>query len=276
MVHDLNKYVALSEEFANDTSEKVKSGGLLFDRRVTRIVSPGTLIDEQFMEPQDNNFLLSVLLPESEPVGVLGGSLEDRNPGLVAGKTPGLDSPVGLAWLDLSTGQFFTQQLLLSSLLSAISSIGPREVIVDEALKHSHDHGVLASLREEHLLITYHSFSALEPSLSAWNPMLERPVAAADETKFTREEIWAGTNLLDYVTSRLQGQTLKLQPPVRKQVAEHMFIDKNSMRSLEIKTTMKDGLSRGSLLHSIRRTSTKGGARLLSNWLCEYCWGRFF
>ena len=44
LVQDLNKYSAISEEFPNSLTGKVKSGGLLFDRRVAYVVTPGTLI----------------------------------------------------------------------------------------------------------------------------------------------------------------------------------------------------------------------------------------
>ena len=60
LVQDLNKYVAISEEFTNNVADKAKSGGLMFDRKVARIVTPGTLIDEKFMDPYVNNFLLSI------------------------------------------------------------------------------------------------------------------------------------------------------------------------------------------------------------------------
>ncbi len=60
---------------------------------------------------------------------------------------------------------------------------------------------------------------------------------------------------------------MKLQPPLRYASMEVMGIDKNSLRSLEIRQTMRDGAFRGSLLHAIRRTVTTSGARLLSEWL---------
>ncbi|KAK5001347.1 hypothetical protein LTR28_012759 [Elasticomyces elasticus] len=59
LVQDLNKQVAISDEVRNTGSDKTKSGGLLFDRKVTRIVTAGTLIDENFMDPYENNFLLA-------------------------------------------------------------------------------------------------------------------------------------------------------------------------------------------------------------------------
>src|SRR5579859_6481391 len=60
LVQDLNKYVAISEEFPTSISGKVKSGGLLHDRRVARVVTPGTLIDEKFIIPYENNFVLAL------------------------------------------------------------------------------------------------------------------------------------------------------------------------------------------------------------------------
>jgi DNA mismatch repair ATPase MutS len=60
---------------------------------------------------------------------------------------------------------------------------------------------------------------------------------------------------------------MKLQPPTRQ--LDMMGIDRNTMRALEIKKTMREDMVTGSLLHTVRRTVTKGGARLLDNWLSE-------
>ena len=66
LVQDLNKYVAISEEFAPPAEDKAKSSnGLMFDRRVARIITPGTLIDEKFIDPSENNFLLAIYIDGS-------------------------------------------------------------------------------------------------------------------------------------------------------------------------------------------------------------------
>ena len=62
LVGDLNKYVAISEEFAINPEDKARTGGLLFDRKVARIITPGTLIDEKFIDPSEHNFLLAIYL----------------------------------------------------------------------------------------------------------------------------------------------------------------------------------------------------------------------
>ncbi|RAL66937.1 hypothetical protein DID88_007719 [Monilinia fructigena] len=103
--------------------------------------------------------------------------------------------------------------------------------------------------------------------ISEWTHMLESPVSPSSVNAFTEEEISAGSCLLHYVETRLQSTNMKLQPPVRQ--LNVMGIDKNTMRALEIKKTIKEDNFSGSLLHTIRRTVTKGGARLLENWLAS-------
>ncbi|KAK5990371.1 MutShomolog 1-like protein [Cladobotryum mycophilum] len=60
LVQDLNRHVAIAEEFPNTAADKIKSGGLMHDRRVSRIITPGTLIDENFMDPYANNYVMAI------------------------------------------------------------------------------------------------------------------------------------------------------------------------------------------------------------------------
>ncbi|KAN0122217.1 MutS domain V domain containing protein [Hyaloscypha variabilis] len=247
LVQDLNRYVAIAEEFPNDKAGL--PGQLMHNRRVARIITPGTLIDENFMDPFTNNYVLAIHVEDSVQ--------ESRHPG-------NSSISIGLAWMDLSTGQFFTQYTDLSDLPSYLARIGPREIVLDEDLQTSKDHGIFSVLAEDRHLITYSSPSEVQ-AVSDWAPMLESPVSPKLEKTFTAEEIAAGSSLLQYIKARLQGSKMKLQPPTRQ--LDVMGIDKNTLRALEIKKTMRDDLFTGSLLHIIRRTVTKGGARLLDNWL---------
>ncbi|OLN88579.1 MutS-like protein 1 [Colletotrichum chlorophyti] len=269
LVQDLNRYVAVAEEFPNNASDKVKSGGLMHDRRVARIITPGTLIDENFMDPYANNYVLAV-----QPAAQLekGGDASsshsdtDRSVTPAAGAIAEPSTPLGLAWLDLSTGQFFTQVAELPALSSILSRICPREVVLDSDIKVQTDHVLLSTLAEDRHLVTYSPFGDIR-RLSDWAPMLESEIPQATRDAFTEGEVMAGSLLLHYVKERLLGLSMKLQPPMRHENMQIMNIDKNSMRSLEIKQTIRDGNFRGSLLHAIRRTVTKSGARLLNDWL---------
>lgn len=259
--------MAISEEFANNAPKKVKSGGLMFDRKVIRIVTPGTLIDEKFMDPYENNFLLAIHPSYEEissettvevPVGPNEGTTDIHRQSKF----------VGLAWLDLSTGDFFTQAVELSALPSAITRIGAREIVLNGELESLYQ-DILPMLQEEGSLKTYHPYHLHNVSVATWTPMLETAVSTEDESSFTGEEIVAGGLLLTYVRDKLQGLGLQLRAPVRRQSNESMVIDRNSLRGLEVLETSKEGSGggKGSLLHSVRRTVTKSGARLLKEWI---------
>ncbi|EED16166.1 DNA mismatch repair protein Msh1, putative [Talaromyces stipitatus ATCC 10500] len=259
LVQDLNRYVAVSEEFMNPVEEKSKSGGLLFDRKVTRVITPGTLIDEKFIDTSQNNFLLSLYIDTQY--------YEDQQQGGSSSPITHLLSSssgrVGLAWMDLSTGDFYTQVTTTQMLPSAIARIGAREIVADQRLQNLMGQELQMLVGIDHQLLTlFHAPTTTQP-MSEWAHMLEASVRPEIASTFTNEEVAAGFNLLEYVRVQLQGVGMKLQPPRRRHLDESMGIDRNSLRGLEILETARDGLGKGSLLHAVRRTATKSGARLL-------------
>ncbi|GFF41299.1 mutS protein homolog 1 [Aspergillus lentulus] len=260
LVQDLNKYVAISEEFANATEDKAR-GGLLFDRRVARIITPGTLIDEKFMDPSENNFLMAVYID----VAALKAQLEQQEGDLSAQQhvLSSASQRVGLSWLDLSTGDFFTQSTTTQMLPSAIARIAAREILVDQKLQDLIGQELQLLVGHDHRLMTFFAYPSMILPIAQWSSVLEAPVADQDSDAFTPEEVAAGYSLLEYIRVQLQGLNLKLQPPRRRHLNESMNIDRNSLRGLEILETARDGFGKGSLLHAVRRTSTKSGARLL-------------
>lgn len=260
LVQDLNKYVAISEEFAPVEEDKAKSNGLMFDRKVARIITPGTLIDEKFIDPSENNFLLAIYLDVTLLETLLKQNVDTQSSQHILSS---VSQSVGLSWLDLSTGDFFTQLTSLQMLPSAITRIGAREILVDQKVKDLIGQELQLLVGYEHRLVTFFRFPESFAPMSQWESMLESPIPDEAHTTFTTEEVAAGFSLLEYIRVQLQGLNLKLQPPRRRHIAESMNIDRNSLRGLEILETARDGFGKGSLLHAVRRTSTKSGARLL-------------
>ncbi|RKF65835.1 MutS protein-like protein 1 [Erysiphe neolycopersici] len=255
LVQDFSRNVAIAEEFANDTVGKLKAGGLLHDRRVTRVITKGTLIDEDFMDPFTNSYITAIHIGET-----LHKTPEAQE--LISDKLR--STLVGLAWLDLSTGHFFTQSTNLPALPSVLARISPREIVLDERLKLIKNHEIFNILAgDSSYLISYTKDPEIK-QISQWAFMLESPVPSRSIKNFTHEEVSAGSILLQYVENRVQGSDFKLQTPVRQ--LDLMAIDRNTIKALEIRTTLSDSIV-GSLLHTIRHTVTKGGARLLDRWL---------
>jgi DNA mismatch repair ATPase MutS len=268
-VQDLNKHVAISDEFLNDAPTKAKTDSQ-YTRKVSRIVTPGTLIDEHFMDPWENNYLLSIHV---NPEVLDEGKAVKESPGSSSVSSV-LNLPrteVGLAWIDLSSGDFLTQSTDIASLPSAVARIKPREIVLDSIFQEAEHSRIVSILQDDGHIITFQEPSAQPMTVKDWVPMLEDVVEDFDTANFTPSEVAAGGSLLHYVKHQLLGSRTRLQAPVRHQAEEFMSIDKNSLRALEIRTTIRDSVYEGSLLHSLKRTVTKSGTRLLTQRLCKYC-----
>ena len=255
LVQDLNKQVAISEEIRNTSSEQVKTGGLMYDRKVTRVITAGTLIDENFMDPYENNFLLAIH-PEAQD------NVELSKNTTVQGNVNGNQS-IGLSWVDLSSGDFFLQQTGIGSLGAILARIGPREIVLDTALEVLEGGPFQTLLVGNPYMLAYHNPPDTTSWHQAWNELLDRPMTEL-ETQISDVEIQSGSLLLDYVRAKVQDLRITLRPPIRRSEADYMRIDAQSIRGLEIKKTLRDGNEVGSLLHAIRRTVTKSGTRLLA------------
>jgi DNA mismatch repair ATPase MutS len=267
LVQDLNKHVAISDEFLNDAPSKAK-GDPQYTRKVSRIVTPGTLIDEHFMDPWENNYLLSIHV---DPEVLKKEKAVKQSPGSSSVSSV-LNLPrteVGLAWIDLSSGDFLTQSTDIASLPSAVARIRPREIVLDSIFQEVEHSRIVSILQEDGHIITFQEPSENTPTVEDWVPMLEDVVDDFDTANFTPSEVAAGGSLLHYVKHQLLGSRTRLQAPVRHQAEEHMSIDKNSLRALEIRNTIRDATYEGSLLHSLKRTVTKSGTRLLTQRLCK-------
>ncbi|TCD67520.1 DNA mismatch repair ATPase msh1 [Steccherinum ochraceum] len=253
LVQQQQRFVAICEEFMRDPVLGPKGG---FDRRVTRIVTPGTLIDEPFLNPYENNYLLAVSLD--------GHSSRDF---------------VGLAWIDVSTGDLLTQHIPFCELRDHLVRINPREIVLDEAYRETQEQSLFKALSEENFLISYCSPSSSVPN----RPTL--PLAAHiddDDVTFhtsqleskaqtlTETEAQAMHILTCYLKNNLLEHMPLLTSPRREAAQARMQIDAHTIKALEIRETMAEGGTSGSLFSVIKRTVTSSGTRLLTRWLCKY------
>lgn len=255
LVQDHGRYVALSQETANDPAQRVKSGGLLFDRQVTRVITPGTLIDEQFLNPFEHNYILAVKVSEEALATARENMLE------LASLS---EMPVGLAWLDLSSGDFFTQSTTAGNLASAITRVGPREIVLQVESDKRNDSIYKTMIQAEDHVITHHKQSEDFDWTTELSSLLDSGTTRPQDEAFSPEEELSAKLLVDYVKTQLPGSKLRLQAPIRRNAVEFMNIDRNSLRGLEITRTMRDGATKGSLLHAVNRAVTQSGARLLA------------
>ncbi len=138
LVQEHSRFVAMCEEFPRNPALGAKGG---FDRRVVRIVTPGTLIDEPFLNPYENNYLLSVVPASTEL------SAREWPPSL----------SVGLAWIDVSTGEFYTKSTTLAGLRDELVRVSPKEVILDARFSEDDSNPVRRAASEEGCFVSYYT-----------------------------------------------------------------------------------------------------------------------
>ena len=270
LVQHERRFVAMCEEFPRHTNSGVKE----FDRRVSRVITPGTLIDESFLNPLENNYLVAI-------------SLSRQNDD---------ESPVGLAWIDVSTGEFFSERCTLESLQDEVARLAPREIVLDSVFKTLEDNPVFASLSEDsNCLIAYTSSTRIPNPDKGENsttvPLSIKSLNEDGPTDLDSNVKQYIANLMDHInyaeslapeevsainllTAYLEETMLEHMPlltsPSREGVQERMHIDAHTIKGLEIRENVYDGGTKGSLLSVLKRTVTNGGTRLLARWLCKF------
>ena len=249
LVQQNKRFVAMCEEFPRLSEQ----GSKVFDRRVVRVITPGTLIDEAFLNPYENNYLLALSVPEPpKPAGLLG-----------------------LAWIDVSTGEFFSKITAFDNLRDELVRLAPREVVLDMKLEGMKSNPVFQTLQEEESFISFASVS----DTGIFSPPSTRPLATgqgrddpdseyAGGSLGTQETMAVGL-LTAYLHANLLEQMPLLTSPNREPVECRMQIDSHTIRALEIREDIRGGSSKGTLLSAIKRTTTSGGTRLLTRWLCK-------
>ena len=99
--------VAVCEQMEDPAAAKKRGAKAVVRREVVRIVTPGTITEDELLESRRNNFLAAL--------GDAQGEL-------------------GLAWLDVSTGTFSVQQIAPAGLAAALARIDPGELLVPERM----------------------------------------------------------------------------------------------------------------------------------------------
>ncbi|KAF9229518.1 hypothetical protein BS17DRAFT_825381 [Gyrodon lividus] len=244
LVQQHKRFVAMCEEFPRYTCGQKPE----FERRVVRIITPGTLIDEPFLNHFENNYLLSISGAVS-----LGRESDTQE--------------AGLAWMDVSTGEFFTKTTSLEGLKDELARIGPREIVLTEEVREQSSHPIRQLLEYEGNFLSY-----VVPSISD-EPLVPRGVildeASAVPLTDSPQELDAINILTTYLRANLLEHMPQLSTPNREDAEHRMQIDSHTIKALEIRESTREGGSTGSLLNVIKRTVTSSGSRFLSRILCS-------
>ena len=233
---DCGKKIAICEQM--ELSENSKS---LAKREVVRIVTPATVVDEDFLDEKSFNYIICFFQH-------------------------------ALAFCDVSTGDFHIRALdsrnRTQAVRSALQQISPREILVCED-EYFLDFDFKAAID---------AYPAMVTKLAPWyfsqkgcyKILCEQAKVkslAAYGLKDNDRLVCPAGALIRYITETSKSSVSHLTDYKLDNEESFVSMDESSRKNLELFSNLYDGSSRYSLFDTLNRTRTSGGSRLLKNWI---------
>ncbi len=219
--------------------EDPKKAKGIVKREVVEIVTPGAMIEEDWLPGGRNNFLVAVHPGDK------------RNPTGLA----------GLAAADLSTGEFVLESVPRDRLAEAISRYAPAEVVSVAEASVDLETAPMRTNRE------WWEFDA---ELASEELTRRFALASLDGLGIEPEDgpaVGAAGALLRYLVELQPGGLSHLRRPVIRRSERFLWIDEMTRRNLELVEPLRGGAKGTTLLESLDVTMTPMGARLLRQWV---------
>lgn len=227
---------------AEQVEDPKKAKGLV-KREVVRVVTPGTLINSNLLSEKNNNFFAALT-----QVGQL----------------------LGLAFLDLTTGEFFVSEFTHErDLLNEIYRLHPAEFLTSERFKAKHE-SLFEEIRQTYPFLvncqadwhfehqTAYDFLAQHFKVYNLDGFGLRGMVAA---------VNAGGALLRYLQDALCLPIHQIQEIHPYSTSHFMTLDRMTQRNLELTASLQDGSRKNTLLNVLDHTQTPMGARLMHHWV---------
>ena len=233
--HALEGYVrrclaaGLSVAIAEQTEDPKSAKGLV-RREITEVVTPGLVANSDRLEGAAANYLAAVLSD--------GGRF-------------------GLAYLDLSTGEFAASETERRELfLAELDRVAPRELLARDAEKDLPAQAPIRRVRD----------ADFDPrAVSERAGLLPHGLGADERGADAR----AAAALVAAVAELQPAALAQLGALRRYRASEHLWIDRSTRRHLELFQNLRDGGTEGTLFAALDRTRTPLGRRRLAQWLGE-------
>ena len=232
----LGHKVAICEQLEDPSEAKKRGAKSVVKRDVVRLVSAGTITEDELLPTNSNNFLCSLAIIQHSEIDI------------------------ALAWADISTGETFVSAIKTEQLLDELSRIDPSELIISQrALDNIKQLRIFPqNIAQKTTIISAENFDS-ELNLKRLNDSFNN----FDATSLTRAKRSALGALIAYISNAQKNSNISLRKPTSENLSSIMAIDSATKNSLEILLT-NNGKSKGSLRHTIDLCVTPAGSRLLA------------
>lgn len=223
-----------------ETPEEAKKRGgykAVVNRNVTRIITPGTIYEESLLEAAAPSYLCAINIDK------------DRS---------------AICWLDISTSEIAVKELARNELVNEIARLRPNEILLSDKYRNSDIASFISTSLDKLISFQVDSFFASAKcekiTLDYYN--ISSLNAIGELSRIATSVVGA---VLEYVSITQKENKPKLRLPKIVAHERFMAIDNSTRQNLEI-TSSNHG-NRNTLFYHLNKTKTKGGSRLLYQFL---------
>lgn len=224
------------------TSDEVQKG--LMTREVSRVVTPGTVIEPALLQDAKNNYLASFVVEERR---------------------------AAIAYADITTGEFAATELDASEMRAELDRLQPAELLID-ARQSALDHASDPKSYLQSLGMQYPVSAIRFPDLDAARGILCGQFRVASLDGFGLGELPLATRaagaLVQYLHENQKSALAQLDTVRVYSTHSFMTLDSATRRNLELVAAIR-GDTNGSLLGVLDHTRTPMGGRLLRQWITQ-------
>ena len=238
--------IAICEQMEDPASAK----GLV-KRDIVKTITAGTLTESSLLKSNVNNYLAAVI--------------KDKKSSLY-----------GLAYTDISTGEFKVTQTDFEQLLSELSRIRPTEVVVPKISQKVLPFQFIGDEKidlPEEITLNYNcskiSYAAFDEDRAQKNIKEIFKVETPETFGFSQYKagFCAASAIFEYLFRTQKENFPKFEKIDTYSLTQFVSIDSNTRRNLELTETSRDKAKYGSLLWAIDNTKTNMGSRQLKKWI---------
>ncbi len=267
--HAVERYIAKLLEAGYkvaicDQLEEPSPKKRLVHRDVTRVLTPGTLVEEAFLEAKQYNFLAAIFGTRDEG----RGTSESKQHPHPAPRTEHFQR-FGLAVAEVSTGEFAVTELDERTLWDELARLQPAEILLPEQL--ATDETFVAQLKSVCETTAITSFD-LDPFVEPERLLCQHfQVTTLDGFGVTGMPlaIRAAAMVIAYLKRTQLSALEHLKSLSSYSIGEFMLLDNATKRNLELVQSLRDGGVYGTLLWVLDETVTPMGGRLLRRWILQ-------
>ncbi len=239
--HAVNTYVErlIEKGYKVAICEQLEDPALakgLVERDVVRVITAGTLTDSSMLEEKSNNFLLCVYLKGKE---------------------------TGLAFADVSTGEFYVSEPLENMLRPEISRIGAHEILCNDAVRLREAAGIELPLNAQISQGWFQFGNASETLMEQFHLSSLTPLGLDGH----KAAACAAGALMKYLRDTQKNSLEHMRMLRFAENGRTMLLDPNTRRNLELTESLRGKGKKGTLLGLLDKTATAMGGRLLRNWM---------